>query len=208
MVDVVDILNLCTRCKKFPKELTRSKNYCINCLEYSKKKYKDYYAKLPKEKRQQIRRIYYQKNKKEIISKTIIYNKTHPEIRKKTQQKYSRKNKDYLNQKSKEYKLVHRKRYNEHNRLWRKLHPERAKIDAEIRRARLQNVGGTFSENEWKALCEKYNYSCLSCHRNDVRLTIDHIIPISKGGANIIENIQPLCKSCNSKKSTKIIDYR
>ena len=62
---------------------------------------------------------------------------------------------------------------------------------------------------EWENLKKKFNYKCLKCGKKEpaIKLTIDHIIPISKNGKNIIKNIQPLCRSCNSSKGNKIINY-
>ena len=56
-------------------------------------------------------------------------------------------------------------------------------------------------------ILKRDNYKCLCCGVNH-NLTIDHIIPIHKGGKNELSNLQTLCKSCNSKKGIKIIDYR
>jgi len=48
---------------------------------------------------------------------------------------------------------------------------------------------------------------CLKCG-SKYKLSLDHIIPICKGGKNCLTNLQPLCKNCNSSKGSKIIDYR
>ena len=48
------------------------------------------------------------------------------------------------------------------------------------------------------------NNTCQCCGAkasDGVQLHIDHIKPVSKGGTNILENLQTLCKDCNLGKS-------
>lgn len=70
-----------------------------------------------------------------------------------------------------------------------------------------RGAGGRLSADEWKELCNKYDNKCLCCGVGG-GLTKDHIVPVTMGGTTDIDNIQPLCKSCNSKKGNKTIDYR
>jgi len=69
--------------------------------------------------------------------------------------------------------------------------------------------GGFHTYGEWQLLKKQYNNTCPCCHRSepDIQLTMDHIIPVSKGGSNLIENYQPLCIVCNMKKHNRIIKY-
>ena len=68
----------------------------------------------------------------------------------------------------------------------------------------------------------KNNFTCVYCglffekpnnwdrksaiHNGYMFLEIDHIIPLSKGGSDLIENKQCLCQKCNNAKSNKIME--
>lgn len=59
--------------------------------------------------------------------------------------------------------------------------------------------------NQRKRLFEiliKKNNKCLHCGYSE-KLSIDHVIPLIKGGSNHTSNLQILCISCNSKKGSK-----
>ena len=62
-----------------------------------------------------------------------------------------------------------------------------------------RHAKGKHTLREWNELKERFDNKCVFCGASN-QLTRDHIIPISKGGNSFIENIQPLCRSCNSKK--------
>lgn len=70
---------------------------------------------------------------------------------------------------------------------------------------------GTHTPEEWREMKTAYKGRCVRCGqkpKNRMPLTKDHVIPVSLGGADAITNLQPLCPDCNSKKGSKIIDYR
>lgn len=70
------------------------------------------------------------------------------------------------------------------------------------RYAKEKGALGSHTLQEWENIKKLHDYKCAYCKEKKT-LTKDHIVPISKGGTDFIENIQPLCKNCNSKKHNK-----
>lgn len=111
---------------------------------------------------------------------------------------------------SKTWHIINRERCRIYSKNWESDHPGRGIINSHKRRARIAGNGGHFTIMEWEHIKGQFNYQCPSCGEKEpnIKLTIDHIIPISKGGNNYIKNIQPLCLKCNLKKRTQVINFK
>ncbi len=99
-----------------------------------------------------------------------------------------------------------RLKLNADNNAWWAAHPVERSIKYQRHRT-ARTAEDSFTISQWRSLCTAANHRCLACGKKR-KLTIDHIVPIIEGGSNRIENIQPLCKPCNSSKGSKTIDYR
>lgn len=84
---------------------------------------------------------------------------------------------------------------------YHKVHP----VDAQNMRAKRIGAEGVLTKDGWEAVLDSNGRACVACGSPD-DIAIDHIFPLSKGGRNSDDNVQPLCRSCNVTKRDKITD--
>jgi hypothetical protein len=183
--DKINIKWKCNDCDEIISLRSNKSWKCRSCCKIKPNKLteKERYNLNPEYYREKHKRAY-NKNKEEIKAKAREYRKTHKLDKEKNKERAKRFSK------TEKWKL-NSKKYNSNRRIllrWIKEH-------------------WNFTYDEWINLCNKYWNICLCCKKQE-KLTIDHIIPISKWWLNTIDNIQPLCFSCNSSKRANTIDYR
>jgi len=218
---------VCPGCHSFILEY--AKGLCRKCHTYE-------WRKRNPEKLKVITKKYYSKNKASIREKGLTkniseekrvkrnsrqrnYYKQNSEIIKIKNNAYSLKNKERLKKLSKkryadnrEKILAERKAYKQKDPIrfkslrhnWYSRNKQKIILNNHIRRTRYKD--GNVSIEDWENIKKKFNYICPMCNQSK-QLTIDHIKPISLGGEHKIENIQPLCKTCNSSKGKKILKF-
>lgn len=57
-----------------------------------------------------------------------------------------------------------------------------------------------------KNILKRDNHKCSYCGRGDLPLTLDHIIPKSKGGDDSWENLVAACMPCNNRKGDRTLE--
>jgi hypothetical protein len=211
------ITKICSNCKiekplsnftDAPKRAGGKHSICKSC----KREYDKEYRNKNKEKIARYHSEYWNKNKETITKRFLCWYKQNTEKVKATSKKWLFKNIDRVEKYQKEWRIQNKehlqewqKKYNEENReeLNRKHLPITHK-----RRARIAGNGGNYTAKQWKLVCDFYGNKCLRCGATDKKMTVDHVLPTLLGGTSNIDNLQPLCLSCNCSKHAAHIDYR
>ncbi len=194
---------------------------CTACKSARDKKYRE-------ENKESValrKKKYQQENKEKVRFGFLRWVSENKEKKAETDRKWAEQNKDKTKanharwrskpenaakvaENSRRWRLDNPEKSKEQETRWRQENPEMSIAKTHRRRANIRGSESRYTAQEWRNLVKKYNNKCLCCGRSDVKLTVDHVIPLSKGGRNDISNIQPLCLSCNDKKGTKKTDYR
>lgn len=90
----------------------------------------------------------------------------------------------------------------ERKREYYKNNPDKWRIHNAKRRAVVKEAETNYiSDDEISTL---YSSPCFYCGDTD-NITMEHLIPLSRGGRHSIGNIAPMCESCNKSKNDKLL---
>jgi len=112
---------------------------------------------------------------------------------------YWKANPEKKREKKRRWYLRHREEVIAQSLQWAKDNPEKKREIRRRRRARVLNAEGNVTAGEFAVLCAAYAFRCGYCFLKK-KLTMDHAIPLTRGGSHTIDNIIPACKSCNCQK--------
>ncbi len=120
--------------------------------------------------------------------------------------KWRKNNLDRWNETSRIYYAKKPEIFRESNRKWSKKNPDKKAVYKHTRRAKERNAEGRFTAGDLAKIRLSQDNLCTICKvsLDTVKIDIDHITPLSKGGSNWPDNIQLLCQSCNRRKGAKL----
>jgi 5-methylcytosine-specific restriction endonuclease McrA len=104
----------------------------------------------------------------------------------------------YLLQKGKNWRRKNILRARELNRNWTARHKDKIIARNASRRSNREPMDPAIVKEVFK----RDNYICQYCGSKN-NLSIDHKIPLARGGSHDIDNLCIACKPCNSSKNTK-----
>jgi 5-methylcytosine-specific restriction endonuclease McrA len=195
------------RCRKCANAQSRDE-YATNIDKYRETQRK--YVETNKEHYQELKRAHKKANPEKYDDALRKYRESHrEEINEKARERRQQNLEHYreIGRKSREKHVEERNAY---QRKYSKENRDKLTLYTNTRRARKLEAGGSHTNEEWQELKIFYNFKCLQCGKQEpeIKLTRDHVIPLTQGGSDSIDNVQPLCARCNSKKNNKHIDYR
>lgn len=119
--------------------------------------------------------------------------------------RYYERNRERINAAIRAKRLADPERFRRVDRARYIRDPEKRRHASLAQRAKRTGEPFYLSIENWQSLLAERSYRCFYCH---VGLTIrnrslDHKIPLVRGGTNDRENLVPACRSCNQRKNRK-----
>lgn len=144
---------------------------------------------------------YYQENRERCIAQSRKWQKENPEKEKRRKATYYQKNRDELRRKNNEYNKSNRSHIRERKRKY----CQRRKFFhlASVQNKRYEHSDDITAFDLWKIAHRQRLICPLTGDKlTNENISVDHIVPISKGGRNVVNNIRLTTREINWFKRT------
>lgn len=204
----------CSKCgevkplEEFNKDKSRKDGRQVRCRECEKQRNRQY-NKVNREQIAERKKQYHQDNREKQLEQNRQY---HQDNRKKIAERkkqYCEANREKIVKRKKEYYQANRKQIAEYSKQYRKDNKEACKLREQKRRAREANAAGHCTPEQLQARFDYHGNRCVYCGSEE-NLTLEHMVPLSKGGTNWPANLAPACESCNCSKGARktFVEFR
>lgn len=183
------VIQVCTMCERIlvanENNFYKGRNEKLGLKTYCKKCAKKYDKKR------------YKNNKKEILDKC--------------KERYEN-NKDKILKRCKQYREEHKEEIREYEKQWVKDNPNKLFNKYAKRKIKEENQGSGITKEQWYEMMTFFNWSCAYSGEylggDNKNRTIDHIVPLDKGGEHEVWNCVPMCKNYNcSKRASDMFEW-
>jgi 5-methylcytosine-specific restriction endonuclease McrA len=89
-------------------------------------------------------------------------------------------------------------------RRWGRENPEARAAIRDRRRAREASAAGDYTKEDVRALLKSQGRVCFYCHATLKKFSVDHFIPLARGGSNGPSNLVLSCLPCNCRKAARM----
>lgn len=159
-----------------------------------------------KEKTKEYQRRWYEKNKEKKKAAVMAWRNATPENQQRHRDALKKSYAKHRDKRLAEMRAWYRKnsaRAYLAIREWCKKNPTRVKAYHAKREARKRNATGSCTPEQLQARFDFYGGLCAYCGKPAT--TVDHVVPLERGGSNWPANLRPACRSCNSSKKDKLL---
>jgi 5-methylcytosine-specific restriction endonuclease McrA len=118
------------------------------------------------------------------------------------------RNRDAANAATRNLRANQPEKIRKQNRKWRENNPFAVAVIVARKRARDLGVDSTLTRQEWEFVVRSHEFICHICGDKvslelcrPETLSLDHLVPMSRGGANAKTNVAPAHRRCNQNRT-------
>lgn len=186
-------IKVCQRCGHEYQPTSPTQKYCSECIPVVQKVF---FAK------------WYRENSEKVSACQAKWRKENAEKNKLRKAKYRKENLEKVSEGYATWLKENPEKKRTSDAEYKKTHADRVQVYGAKRRA--AKYGNTpieelLTSTEWLAILAEAKGHCHYCDK-EAKLTLDHVIPLSKGGKHSKDNVVAACAHCNCSKGNKTVE--